>query len=254
MAEAAAKLVAKAGARLLVVNRSPERAAELAREVGGYERAWAELEHAIVESDIVISSTASPKHVISRDMVQRARKARRGKSLFLIDIAVPRDVDPRVNELDNVFLYDVDDLSQIVAESLEGRREEARKAEAIVDGEAASFEAWALERAMTPTIVGLRARTRAVLSSEVERSLSGKLKHLGKIEREALAIMIDAATNKLLHAPVTRLKALACDARASEYVDALRELFDLPEIGSELSETADAPAPASETESAREDA
>lgn len=232
MAEAAAKLLVKAGARLLVVNRSPERGADLAREVGGHPRAWVELEQSIVEADIVVSSTSSPTFVVPQDMVKRARKARRGRSLFLIDIAVPRDVDPSVNDLENVFLYDVDDLSQIVAESLDARALEASRAEAIVEGEATGFESWALERAMTPTIVGLRARTRAALASEVERSLSGKLKHLGVAEREALAIMVDAATNKLLHQPVTRLKALAADGHAAEYVEVLRDLFDLPELTS----------------------
>jgi len=235
MAEAAAKLLVRAGARLSVVNRSRERAEKLAREVGGEARAWSELESAIVEADIVISSTASPGYVITPDMLKRARKARRGRSLFLIDIAVPRDVDPAVNKLDNVYLYDVDDLSQIVAESLEGRASEAEKAEAIAHEEAKGFEAWTLEQAMTPTIVGLRARTKAVLNAELERSLAGKLRHLGEAEREALAMMVEAATNKLLHGPVTRLKSMASDPRAGDYVDALRELFDLPEVDGQRS-------------------
>ncbi len=230
MAEAAAKLLVKAGARLIVVNRSPDRAAALAREVGGDPRVWAELERSVVEADIVISSTASPRFVITRDLVKGARRARRGRSLFLIDIAVPRDVEPSVNDLENVFLYDVDDLSQIVARSLEGRAAEAARAEAIVEDEANGFEAWTLEQAMTPVIVGLRARTRAVLAAEVERSLTGKLRHLPPADRDALAILVDAATNKLLHAPVTRLRAAAGESRAADYVEALRELFDLPEI------------------------
>src|SRR5262249_32524492 len=159
--------------------------------------------------------------------VKAARKARKGRSLFLIDIAVPRDVDPAVNKLDNVYLYDVDDLSQIVAESLSGRAAEAARADAITLEEARGFETWTLEQAMTPAIVGLRARTRAVLAAEVERSLAGKLKHLGAADREALGVMVDAATNKLLHGPVTRLRALAADPRAGDYLEALRELFEL---------------------------
>ncbi|HVY46146.1 MAG TPA: glutamyl-tRNA reductase, partial [Minicystis sp.] len=212
-------------------NRSPERAAALAQEVGGDPRVWAELERSVVEADIVISSTASPRYVITKDLVKGARKARRGRSLFLIDIAVPRDVEPSVNDLDGVFLYDVDDLSQIVARSLEGRAAEAARAEAIVDDEAKGFETWTLEQALTPVIVGLRARTRAVLAAEVERSLSGKLRHLPPPDREALAILVDAATNKLLHLPVTRLRAAASEPRATDYVEALRELFDLPDVG-----------------------
>ncbi|AUX21010.1 glutamyl-tRNA reductase [Sorangium cellulosum] len=227
MAEAASKLLVRAGARLVVVNRSPERAAALAREVGGVPRPWAELERAVIDADIVISSTASPSYVLTLDLVRRARKARRGRSLFLIDIAVPRDIDPAVNKLDNVYLYDVDDLSQIVAQSVEGRAAEAARAEAIVADEAQAFEAWTLERALTPTIVGLRTRTRSILAAEVERSLAGKLRHLGPAERQALAMMIDAATNKLLHVPTTRLRAMASDPRVAEHVDSLRELFDI---------------------------
>lgn len=229
MAEAASKLLVRAGAKLLVVNRSPERAEALARDVGGEPRPWADLERSIVQADIVISSTSSTRYVITRDLVKSARKARRGRSLFLIDIAVPRDVEPAVNELENVYLYDVDDLSQIVAQSLEGRASEASRADAIASEEAKGFETWTLEQALTPAIVGLRARTRAVLAAEVERSLSGKLKHLGAAEREALGVMIDAATNKLLHGPVTRLRAMAGDSRAEDYVEAVRELFGLDE-------------------------
>lgn len=231
MAEAGSKLLVRAGARLLVCNRSPERGAALAEEVGGEARPWSELSRALVEADIVISSTASPNYVVTTDLVKVARKARKGRSLFLIDIAVPRDVDPAVNKLDNVYLYDVDDLSQIVAESLSGRASEAARAETITTEEARGFETWTLEQALTPAIVGLRARTRAVLAAEVERSLTGKLRHLTATDREALGIMIDAATNKLLHGPVTRLRALAADPRAGDYLEALRDLFELSAAG-----------------------
>jgi len=229
MAEAASKLVVRGGAKLVVVNRSPERAAALAHEVGGEPRPWAELEAAVVEADIVICSTSSPTFVLSRDLVKRATKVRRGRSLFLIDIAVPRDVDPAVNELDNVYVYDIDDLSQIVAESMQGRAAEAARAEAIVEGEVRSFEAWARKHALTPLITSLRTRTRAVLEGELERSLNGKLRHLPEADREALRTMLDAATNKLLHAPTAHLKALADDSRGEDYAEALRDLFELEE-------------------------
>jgi glutamyl-tRNA reductase len=230
MAEAASRLLVRAGARLLIVNRSPERAEALAREVGGEPRPWADLEKTLVEADIVISSTSSPGYVITHDLVKGARKARKGRSLFLIDIAVPRDIDPKVNKLDNVYLYDVDDLSQIVSESLSGRAAEAARAAAIADEEALGFEAWTQEQALTPAIVALRTRTRAVLEAELSRSLSGKLRHLPAADREALGIMLDAATNKLLHVPVTRLRACAADPRAEDYLDALRELFELGDL------------------------
>ena len=228
MAEAAAKLLVRAGARLIIVNRSPERAEALAREVGGEPRPWSELERSLVDADIVVSSTSSPGYVITQELVKGARKARKGRSLFFIDIAVPRDVDPRVNKLENVYLYDVDDLSQIVHESLEGRAAEASRAAAIADEEARGFETWTQEQALTPAIVALRARTRAVLEAELARSLSGKLRHLPAADREALGVMLDAATNKLLHGPVTRLRALAGDSRADDYLGALHDLFEVP--------------------------
>ena len=231
MAEAAAKLLVKEGAKLSIVNRSRERAARLADVVGGEPRDWASLPACLIEADIVVTSTSSPAFVVTEESMRVARKARRGRNLFLIDIAVPRDVDPAVNDLDGVYLYDVDDLSQIVNESLKGRAAEATRAETIVEGEVAAFESWRAEQAMTPAIIGLRAKTRAVLLSEMERSLSGKLKHLAPSDRESLMIMVDAATSKLCHRPSTRLKELATDARGMEFVEALTDLFDLPAMG-----------------------
>lgn len=238
MAEAAARLLAKAGAKIIVLNRSPARANLLAEDVGGEPRTMADLEQTLIEVDIAIASTSSPTHVITTDLVKRVRKARRGRSLFLIDIAVPRDIDPEVNELDGVYLYDVDDLSRIVSESLEGRAAEAVRAEAIVTEESIAFEQWTLERELTPTIAKMFARTRSVLATELERSLSGRLKHLGPAEKEALAVMIGAATNKLLHGPVSRLRDLAGDARADVYVEAVQELFELTNVHASASDTA----------------
>jgi len=229
MAEGAAKLLVKQGARLIVVNRSSERARKLAAEVGGEPRDWGELNWCLLEADIVVTSTSSPTFVITHEALKTARKARRGKNLFLIDIAVPRDVDPAVGALDGVYLYDIDDLEQIVAESLAGRGAEAARAEKIVEAEVAAYDAKEATLGMSPIIVGLRARVRATLSAELERSLGGKLKHLGPTERDALTTMLDAATNKLCHHPSSRLRALATDARGGDYVDVLRDLFDLRE-------------------------
>ncbi len=241
MAEAAARLLAKAGAKIVVLNRSPERANHLAQEVGGEPRTMNDLEKTLTEVDIAIASTSSPTHVITLDLVKRVRKGRRGRSLFLIDIAVPRDIDPAVNELDGVYLYDVDDLSRIVAESLEGRAAEAVRAESIVNEETTAFEQWTLERELAPTITKMFARTRGVLMSEVERSLAGRLKHLGPAEKEALLAMVGAATNKLLHGPVSRLRELAGDARADIYVEAMQDLFELTHVPAAPSNGAEQP-------------
>lgn len=227
MAEAASKLIVRAGASLTIVNRSPERALALAREVGGTPRPWGELERALSEADIVVSSTSSPAYVVTLDLMKSVRKARRGRSLFFIDIAVPRDIEPAVNKLDGVYLYDVDDLSQIVAQSLAGRAAEAARATSIVEEEVVGFEQWTRGRAMAPVVVGLRERTRATLFAELEKSLAGKLRHLGPAERQALTAMLEAATNKLLHAPTTRLRALSGDPKVHDYIEALCDIFGL---------------------------
>jgi glutamyl-tRNA reductase len=233
MAEAAAKLLVKAGSKLVVVNRSPERAAELAREFGGTARPWAELEAALVEADVAITSTAARGFVVTRTMTARAMRARKGRSLFFIDIALPRDVEPAVNDLDNVYLYDIDNLSQIVSESVRRRETEAAPAEALVAREAESYAAWTETRNVTGTVVALRAKVRASLLAEVDRTLSGRLRHLPEPDRKSLEVMVDAAVNKLLHTPVTRIKALAGDPRGEDLVKALHHLFDLPAVVTE---------------------
>jgi glutamyl-tRNA reductase len=227
MAETAAKLLARGGVQLLVVNRSAERAEELASAVGGRPRRWNELESCLIEADIVVSSTASPHPVITRDLLSGIRRSRRGRSLFLIDIAVPRDVEPAVGKLDNVYLYDIDDLSHVVAESMDGRVAESARAEMLVDDEVDRFARRRSEEAMTPLIVALRERTREVLLGELDKSCKGRLKHLNDGDREALNRMLDAAMNKLLHQPTARLKQMAGTPGSEVAAQLVRELFDL---------------------------
>ena len=234
MAEGAAKQLIKAGAKLVVVNRSLERGRQVALQFGGTARPWEELTAALVQTDVVIASTSAKGFVLTRAAAVQAMKARRGRSLFFIDIAVPRDVDPAVNELDNVYLYDIDNLSNLVAESMQGRRAEAERAEALVQREASAFESWTETLGVTATIVALRAKVRASLAAEVERTLTGRLKHLGETDRKALETMIDASVNKLLHAPTSRIKALAGDPRGEDLVKAVHHLFDLTETVREI--------------------
>jgi glutamyl-tRNA reductase len=234
MAEAAARLLVKEGAKLEVVNRSPDRARQLAAEFGGSARSWDELEQALVTADVVVASTSAKRFVVTRSMVAQAMRARRGRSLFFIDIAVPRDVEPAVNDLDNVYLYDIDNLSNVVAESMRGRKAEAERAEALVEVEADAFETWTEGQSVTHTIVALRARVRASLGAELEKSLAGRLKHLPDADRKALDTMLDAAVNKLLHTPTTRIKAMASDPNVNELVKTVHHLFDLAELTREL--------------------
>ncbi|MBN1608870.1 MAG: glutamyl-tRNA reductase [Polyangiaceae bacterium] len=229
MGESVARLIRQAGARLLVVGRSPERLEELAWRFDAHPWPWDKLEEALVHGDIAISSTSAPSFVIERDMVARVRRARRGRSLFVIDLAVPRDVDPRVHELDDVFLYNVDDLSRVVASTQHHRRLQADHAEEIIAYEADSFARWEETAQVTPTIVSLRSRLRATLEAELNRSLRGRLKHLGEEERTALRAMLHAALNKMLHEPSVRLKQAAAGGsdEAEQLAAALNELFQL---------------------------
>jgi glutamyl-tRNA reductase len=234
MAETVARLLQGAGCRIVVVGRNEQRVAELSRAVGGEGRGWHELTASLVEADVVITSTSAPAAVIDRATVARLRKPRRGRSLFFIDLAVPRDIEPRVEELDGVFLYNIDDFSRVVAASLTSREHEAARADQIVDEETRGFERWAEAAQVTPTVLALRARLSQVLRAELERSLRGKLKHLGDGERQVLDKMAEAALNKMLHGPTSRLRQVAADRdesfRLEALVGMLTELFALDEV------------------------
>jgi glutamyl-tRNA reductase len=212
MAETVARLLQSSGARLLVIGRTPEKVAALAQAVGGEGRSWSDLVGAIADVDVIIASTSAPGHVIELEHVKQAQKKRRGKSQFYIDLAVPRDVSPAIQGRDGIFLYNIDDLSQVVADSLKSRSREAAQAQEIIDAEVKSFDRWADAEQATPLIVAMRERIRAVLAAELGRSLKGRLRHLGAEERDALATMIDASVNRLLHGPTTRLREAAAPA------------------------------------------
>lgn len=230
MAEQAAKSLGKSSRSIRVCNRSFDRAAALASTFGGTAAPLDQLEAELVISDVVVASTSSKSFVITRDLVKRVMKQRKGKTLFLIDIAVPRNVEPDVHKLDNVYVYNVDDLEQEVAQNMMARQGEVVAAEAIVAAELEDWAAWARGLNVNPTVVALRARTRSVLVSELERSLGGRLKHLTEGDRAALAQMVESATNKLLHSPTTRLKQAASSSDAGDLVDAVHHLFDLPRV------------------------
>lgn len=232
MAETAAKQLRGAGARVAVVGRNLARAQEVAQAVDGEGRPWTALGATLAEADVVITSTSAKGYVVDYDTVAAARKKRRGQSQFLIDLAVPRDIDPRVEKLDGVYLYNVDDLTAQVKESLSARSREADRAEAIVVTEALGYDRWADAEQATPTIVALRQRMRAALEVELSRSLKGRLKHLSAEDRAALVKMIDASVNRVLHGPTLRLRQAASE-RTAETLSldhltlALEELFQL---------------------------
>jgi len=230
MAEAVARLLKVGGASIAVVGRTLSRAEELANAVGGSARPWTALQQSLVEADVVVTSTSAPHFVVDYEMVSAVRRARRGKNQFFIDLAVPRDVEPRIETLDGEFLYNIDDLSKVVSDTLVTRTREAASAEAIIGREAEGYDRWADAEQATPTIVQLRTRLSAALEEELARSLRGRLKHLPESDRAALSKMVESAVNRLLHQPTIRLRQAALD-RSSENLSleqltsAISELF-----------------------------
>jgi len=207
IADAVARLLAAEHARLLVVGRDSVRVAQIADRVGGVPRHLRDLDSVLAEADVVVSSTSAPGFVVSLESVARLHRARRGRSLFFIDLAVPRDVDPRIGDLDRMFVYNVDDFAKIVEEAYSTRRREAKLAERIVAAEAEGFDRWLdASEQVTPAIVALRSQFDRVLSEEIDRTLKGRLRHLGSEERAALDKLREAAVNKLLHGPTVRLR------------------------------------------------
>lgn len=226
MGEAAARALTGRGVHLVVINRSPEKAVRLARESGGEARGYEHLASELIEADVVISSTSAKRFVLTQDLMKSVVKARRQRPLFLIDIAVPRDIDPRVGELPSVFLYDVDDLSQVADQNLAHRKQEVEAAAAIVDAEVEAFEQWRRTLDLTPTIVALRQQFGSVLRDELERTLP-RLGELDAKQKKSLEKMCNAAVNKLLHAPLTHLKEGVNAGDGPALIDATRRLFEL---------------------------
>ncbi len=226
MGEQAAKHLRQSGADLYVINRSRDKADALAEATGGRSRGLEELAAELASADVVVASTSSQRFVITPELMRGVIKSRRHRPLFMIDIAVPRDIDPRVGQLSNVFLYDVDDLEQVANENLGQRRRAAEAAEVIVGTEVAAFESWRRAGSLKPTIVGLRQRVRGVLASELERTMK-RLPDMGERERKSLDKMLDAMTNKLVHRTISELKASAGSPEGQVLLETTKRLFDL---------------------------
>ncbi len=229
VAELAARSLAARGAQVaLVANRSGERAMALAGRFGGAAVPLAQAADRLAEVDVLVASTGSPGHVLTRDRVEQALRVRKGRPLFLIDLAVPRDLDPAIHELDGCYLYDIDDLESVVAESLAGRRREAARAEAIVAEEAEQFRAWLASRDVVPAIASLRAWAEEIRSAELARA-QGRLGRLSEAQQAAVESVTAQIVNKLLHLPTVRLKEAAAGVDGNITVEAVRRLFGLGE-------------------------
>jgi len=237
MCELAARHFLTNGAKgVMVTNRTFERAQRLAEEFGGEAIPFDELFLHLHKADIVLTSTGAPHAIITPPDLEEVIKRRRMRPMFLIDIAVPRDIDPAVNEMDAVYLYDMDDLQQVVAANLEGRKQEADKAEAIIAEEIIQFYKWVATLEVTPTIVALRNRFEELRKAELERTLAG-WKDAPPDAEKRLEALTSAFMNKLLHQPTSVLKKAGQGNRTDLYLDALRALFDLELGGTDNNES-----------------
>jgi glutamyl-tRNA reductase len=227
MCELAAKHFVNNGVtRVLVTNRTFSRAEKLAAEFSGQPVLFENFHDHLHQADIVLSSTGATSFVIEADQVQAALKQRKNRPMFYIDIAVPRDIDPRVNNVNNVYLYDVDDLQGVVNANLKERHKEAEQAHEIVEHEIGQFQSWMAGLDVVPTIVALRQQIETLRQAELEKTFAN-LKHLSGSDRKAIIAMSSALTNKILHPPTKALKQAQKDSDAQQYVDALQVLFDL---------------------------
>jgi glutamyl-tRNA reductase len=230
--------------RILVTNRTFDAAEDLARRVGGRAVAFEDLESHLAASDIVVSSTSAPHYVITRERVERAFRHRKHRPMFLIDIAVPRDLDPEINRVRDAYLYDIDDLQHVVEQNRHEREKDAQHAERIVQQELASMNDWLRSLEVVPTIAMLRETVEDIRRSEIAR-LSNRLSGLTEEQRAQVDMLTTSIVNKILHVPTVKMKEAAGRDQCYLYVDAVRTLFDL--------ETEDGGTPAAEAQPAGDD-
>ena len=212
--------------RLVIMSRTSTHAESLAHTIGGTAMPWESLPTALAEADILITATGSTVPIISRTLVAQTMKARRKRPLFIIDIAVPRDVEAGAGDLEEVFLYNIDDLQAVVQENLSRRATEASQAEGIVSEEVTRFTAWFNSRGAVPTVVALRQRFEAVRQSELRR-LEPKLSALGPDARARVDEVTRLIIEKLLISPTEQLKSISDAETVAAYSDALNRLFRL---------------------------
>ena len=215
--------------RIVVANRTPERAADMAKHYRGEAIALDQVPGRLVHADMVICCTASPDYVIRRPMVEQAAQARRNEPMLIIDIAVPRDVEPEVGDVDNVYLYNIDDLEHIVARNMAQREKELRRCAGIVDKEVAEFVQWLQSDEASPTIRELVEAVRTIKQQELDR-LRPKLNSASESDWEQIVHMADRLANKIMHPPTTALREQAKQGQRW-YIQVARKLFGLPGPG-----------------------
>ena len=231
MAELAARNLLDNGATsICVINRSQGRAERLAQQLGGTATAWEDLALALERANIVLCSTGAPQAIIGAEMVRKVMVRRRNRPLFLIDVAVPRNVAPEVGQLPNVYLYDIDDLQVVVERNLVQRQREIPPVQAIIEETTAEFMDWLNSLEVVPTIRDLRSMASAICDAETARTLR-RLKNLDAREEQLVRALGKSIVNKLLHNPTIQLKKLAASGDGYQHASVLRGLFGLASRG-----------------------
>jgi glutamyl-tRNA reductase len=224
----AKNLRAQGTSAIIVANRTFDHAIALARELGGTAIQFDGLDAALAEADVVISATGAPHLILDRARLARAMAARPARPLCIIDIAVPRDVDPAARQIPELHLFDLDDLQVIVRDNLAEREKQTAQVRAIVEAEVAGFWNWYLERRAAPVIRDLHARAETIRRAELDKGLR-RLEHLSARDRQIVEALSASMLNKFLATPTQHLKECALADDGQVYLDALRELFELPE-------------------------
>ena len=227
MAELAVEhLIRHHSGAIFVANRTFERGMELADRFNGQAIRLEEIPEYLKIVDIVISSTGAPGYVLVQEQVRSVMRIRKNRSIFFIDIAVPRDIDPDINRLNNAYVYDIDDLKNVIDENIEDRNREAVKGERIVDESVIQFRKWFESLDAVPTIVALRNKMEQIAESETQKTLQS-LKHLSVDDCSAIQRMTQSMINKILHDPMVYLKRNGCHGDKSLHIDCTRKLFNL---------------------------
>ena len=212
--------------KLLICNRTPERASALSTGIGGAAVPFEHLDDALTRADVVISSTGAPHPIVTLDGMRRLMRARRGRLLLLIDIAVPRDIEAAVGDLDDVYLYNIDDLQDEVTRSMAGRQAEVTRVEALVEEDLLRFQTWLRGLEVTPTIRQLQELADGIIAGEFERA-GRKLEHLSPRDREVVDAIVRGAVGKLLRPSIMHLKQAAGSGNGYHEVEHVRTVFGL---------------------------
>jgi glutamyl-tRNA reductase len=226
MSELAARHLARSGAHILVTNRTQSRAQDLAAATGGTMVPYERFRSRLPEVDIVITSSGISEYLLGKGDIKRVLEARRNRPMFLIDIAVPRNVEPAVNELDNVFVYDIDDLQRVVDDNLRSRMNAASEASRIIEEEAAELKVWLRTRTIGPAIADVQEALERIRQSELDR-LRGKLGVLTPQQEQAVEQLTRGLVNKIAHGPISELRKQAVSANGSAVVESIRSMFRL---------------------------